>query len=89
MTAFPSFSTDDYRLINVSIPLCLLDTRDGGDAQSGELAPAALTIAGGKIRQLVVGSRVAAPAGDDVAAVVKGVFFEGTKTVGILMSSSY
>jgi cytosine/creatinine deaminase len=67
MTAFPSFSTDDYRLINASVPLCLLDTCDGGDAQSGELAPAALTIAGGKIRQLVVGSRVAAPAGDDVA----------------------
>jgi cytosine deaminase len=77
MTAFPSFSTDDYRLINVSIPLCLLDTCDGGDAQSGELAPAALTIAGGKIRQLVVGSRVAAPAGDDVAAGLPAFDLDG------------
>ena len=77
MTAFPSFSTDDYRLINASVPLCLLDTCDGGDAQSGELAPAALTIAGGKIRQLVVGSRVAAPAGDDVAAGLPAFDLEG------------
>ena len=50
MTAFPPFPTDDYRLINASVPLCLLDARDGGDAQSGALAPAVLTIAGGKIR---------------------------------------
>ena len=77
MTAFPSFSTDDYRLINASVPLCLLDTCDGGDAQSGELAPAALTIAGGKIRQLVVGSRVAAPAGDDVAAGLPAFDLDG------------
>jgi len=56
MTAFPPFPTDDYRLINASVPLCLLDARDGGDAQSGALAPATLTIAGGKIRRLVVGS---------------------------------
>jgi hypothetical protein len=27
-------------LINARVPLCLLDTRDGGDAQSGALAPA-------------------------------------------------
>src|SRR6516162_560516 len=77
MTAFPPFPTDDYRLINASVPLCLLDARDGGDAQSGALAPAVLTIAGGKIRYLVVGSRAGASAGDDVAAGLPAFDLDG------------
>jgi cytosine deaminase len=77
MTAFPHFPTDDYRLINASVPVCLLDTRDGGDAQSGALAPAALTIAGGKIRRLAVGARAVASAGDDVAAGLPAFNLDG------------
>ena len=77
MTAFPPFPTDDYRLINASVPLCLLDARDGGDAQSGALAPATLTIAGGKIRRLVVGSWAGASAGDDVAAGLPAFDLDG------------
>ena len=38
MTAFPPFPTGDCRLINASVPLCLLDARDGGDVQSEALA---------------------------------------------------
>lgn len=64
MTAFSPFPTGDYRLVNGSVPVCLVDVRDGGEAQSDALAPADLMIAGGKIRRLAVGAN----AGIDVAA---------------------
>ena len=56
MTAFPPFPTGDHRLINASVPLCLLDARDGGNAQSDALATATVTITDGKIRRLAVGA---------------------------------
>ena len=40
-----SFPSGAYRLTNVSVPVCLLETKDGGDPASDTLAPAALTIA--------------------------------------------
>jgi cytosine/adenosine deaminase-related metal-dependent hydrolase len=77
MTAFPPFPTGDYRLINASVPVCLLDIRHGGDAQSDALAPAAATIAGGKIRRLDVGAHASASAGDDVAAGLPAFDLDG------------
>jgi cytosine/creatinine deaminase len=77
MTAFPPFPTGDYRLINASVPVCLLDIRHGGDAQSDALAPAAVTIVGGKIRRLAVGAHAGASAGDDVAAGLPAFDLDG------------
>jgi cytosine deaminase len=71
MTAFPLVPTGDYRLVNATVPLCLLAAADGGDARSDALAPAALTIADGKIQRFTVGSRAGAAmsaAMSDVAA---------------------
>jgi cytosine deaminase len=73
MTVFSPFPTGDYRLINGSMPVCLLDVRDGGDAQSGALVPAALVIAGGKIRRLAIGGN----AGSDVAAGLPAFDLDG------------
>jgi cytosine deaminase len=67
MTVFPLVPTGDYRLVNATVPLCLLEAADGGDARSDALAPAALTIADGKIQRFTVGS-CAGAATSDVAA---------------------
>jgi cytosine/creatinine deaminase len=77
MTDFPPFPTGDYRLVNASVPVCLLAARDGGDPQSDTLAPAAVTIAGGKISRLAVGTHVGAFAGDDAAAGLSAFDLDG------------
>jgi cytosine/creatinine deaminase len=64
-----SFPGDDYRLTNVSIPVCLLETKDGGNPASDTLAPATLTIADGKIRQISIGARAALAADSDLPAI--------------------
>jgi hypothetical protein len=51
------FSSGYYRLVNVSLPVCLLDSKDGGYGGSDALTPAALTISAGKIHQIAIGSR--------------------------------
>jgi cytosine/creatinine deaminase len=53
------FSGSDYRLINANIPVCLLDAKDGGDAPSDALTPAALLISAGKITQIRRGAGLA------------------------------
>ena len=52
-----SFPRDGYRLINATIPSCLLDAKHGGDSGSDALVAASLTIVGGKIRQINTGVR--------------------------------
>ena len=64
-----SFPEDAYRLTNVSVPVCLLDTKDGGDPASDTLMPATLTIAGGKIRQIAIGARAASATENDLPAI--------------------
>jgi cytosine/creatinine deaminase len=69
---FPSadlFSRGDYRLVNASLPVCLLDSKDGGDGGSDALASAALTISAGKIHQIAAGSRANAIADDGLPAI--------------------
>jgi cytosine deaminase len=63
------FSSPDYRLINASIPRCLLDARDGGDAVSDALMPATLIISAEKIQQIRVGTQSAAAAGESLPAI--------------------
>jgi cytosine/creatinine deaminase len=75
MSAFPPFpsvdlfSSGNYRLVNASLPVCLLDGKDGGDAGSDALTPAVLTICGGKIHQIAVGPRVSAVANYGLPAI--------------------
>ena len=54
MTSFPSIPGGDYRLINATVPLCLLEAADGGNARSDALASATLTIRAGKIQRLAL-----------------------------------
>jgi cytosine/creatinine deaminase len=71
-STFPNidaFSRSDCRLVNASLPVCLLDGKDGGDAQSGGLTPAALTIAGGKIHQIIIGARADTGATDNLPEI--------------------
>jgi hypothetical protein len=71
---FPStaaFPSGAYRLTNASVPVCLLETKDGGDPASDMLAPAALTIVDGKIGEFVVGVHMV---GGFVGVVLTGVF---------------
>lgn len=44
-----------YRVANATVPVCLLDRQQGGDAASDALVRASLTITGGKIGQLDFG----------------------------------
>ena len=46
------FVRGNYRLVNATVPACLISRRDGGDPESDALMQAALTISDGKIRQL-------------------------------------
>lgn len=69
---FPSaavFPGGDYRLTNASVPVCLVETKDGGDPASDALAPATLTIAGGKIRQIAVGAQAKSVPDRDLPAI--------------------
>jgi cytosine deaminase len=69
---FPSvdlFPRGDYRLVNASLPVCLLDGKEGGDGGSDALMPAALTISGGKIHQIAVGRRADAIADDGLPGI--------------------
>jgi cytosine/creatinine deaminase len=69
---FPSvdlFSRGDYRLVNANLPVCLLDSKDGGHGGSDALIPAALTISGGKIHQIAVGERADAIVDDGLPAI--------------------
>lgn len=69
---FPSvdlFSRDDYRIVDASLPLCLLDSKDGGDSASDALVATALTISGGKIQQIAVGPRANAIVDDNLPAI--------------------
>ena len=69
---FPStatFPVGDYRLINVSVPVCLVETKDGGNPASDALAPATLTIAGGTIREIAVGAQANQVTDSDLPAV--------------------
>ena len=70
-SSFPSaasFPPGDYRLTNVSVPLCLLDAKDGGDAESETVASATLTISGGEIRDIALRGNTNAPA-DNAPAI--------------------
>lgn len=64
-----SFPSGAYRLTNVSVPICLLETRGGGDPASDTLAPAALTIVDGKIREIVVGAPAKSAGGYSLPAI--------------------
>jgi cytosine/creatinine deaminase len=69
---FPSvdlFSRGNYRLVNASLPVCLLDSKDGGHGGSDALIPAALTISGGNIHQIAVDQRADAVADDSLPAI--------------------
>jgi cytosine/creatinine deaminase len=63
------FPTGDYRLVHASVPVCLLDAKDGGDAGTDALTAAALTIAGGKIRQITVSARANSVADSALPAI--------------------
>ncbi len=67
MTAFLPVPTGDYRLTNATVPLCLLAATDGGSPNSDALAPAALTIAAGKIQRFAVGPEAIAATADAAA----------------------
>ncbi len=72
VSALPSadwFPRGDYRLVKATIPTCLLDLKHGGDAGSDALVPAALTIAGGKIRQIDIGPHANLVAADGLPAI--------------------
>jgi cytosine/creatinine deaminase len=77
MTAFPLVPTGDYRLINASVPLCLLAAAEGGSLRSDALAPATLTIAAGKIQTLTLGSPAGAPGPDGVGSALPALDLEG------------
>jgi cytosine deaminase len=69
---FPStaaFPSGAYRLTNASVPVCLLETKDGGDPASDMLAPAALTIVDGKIGEFVVGAPAKSVGGSTLPAI--------------------
>ena len=63
------FSSGDYRLVNTSLPVCLLDSKHGGDTESDALTPATLTIAGGKIHQIAVGPQANAIVNENLPAI--------------------
>ena len=52
MTIFSPFPPGDYRLVNATVPQCLLERKDGGDRDSGALIPVAITVSAGKIRRI-------------------------------------
>jgi hypothetical protein len=68
MTSFPSIPGGDYRLINATVPLCLLEAAEGGNAQSDALASATLAIRAGKIRKLTLHTHAGMASDDDAAA---------------------
>ena len=68
MTSFPSIPGGDYRLINATVPLCLLEAADGGNARSDALASATLTIRAGKIQRLALDTHAGVAPDDDAAA---------------------
>ncbi|MGB7097966.1 MAG: cytosine deaminase [Xanthobacteraceae bacterium] len=63
------FSSGHYRLVNTTLPVCLLDSKDGGDAGSDALTPATLTISGGKIHQIATGPQATVVANDNLPAI--------------------
>src|SRR5579863_1411016 len=64
-----SFPRGDYRLINATIPSCLLDAKHGGDSGSDALVAASLTIVGGKIRQIDIGMRAGLTVADGLPEI--------------------
>ena len=68
MTSFPSIPGGDYRLINATVPLCLLEAADGGNARSDALASATLTIRAGKIQRLALDTHAGVAPDADAAA---------------------
>jgi cytosine/creatinine deaminase len=75
MTAFPPFrdlsllGSVTYRIVNASVPICLLDARDGGDPGSETLAPGVLTIFDGKIQQIALGREHETATGDGLTTI--------------------
>lgn len=69
---FPSaerFPHSDYRLVNATVPQCLLDTKDGGDPTSDTLIAATLIISAGKLQQIYLGAQARAAVGDGPPAI--------------------
>jgi cytosine/creatinine deaminase len=72
VSTFPtaeSFLSGDYRLTNASVPVCFLESKDGGDAGSDALARATLTIADGKIRRMAFSEGANLVADDNIPAI--------------------
>jgi cytosine/creatinine deaminase len=73
MSVFSPFLNVDvsrgYHIANAAIPLCLLGAELGGNANSDMLVRARLTVAGGKIRRLAVGSGATVEADDDLPSI--------------------
>jgi cytosine/creatinine deaminase len=63
------FAGGIYRLINASVPVCVIDRKDGGDPGSDALMSATLTIADGRLCQLAVASAADKTAGDGLTAI--------------------
>jgi cytosine/creatinine deaminase len=73
MSIFAPFKNIDasrgYHIANATLPVCLLEPWQGGDIESDALVRAWLTIAGGKIHQLNVGSGAIRAADDDLPSI--------------------
>lgn len=73
MSIFSPFKNIDasrgYHIANATLPVCLLELQQGGDTVSDALVHANLTIAGGKIRQLIIGSSAMRAADDGLQSI--------------------
>jgi cytosine/creatinine deaminase len=73
MSNFSPFSKIDasrgYHVANATLPVCLLEPQQGGDAASDALVRASLTIADGKIQWLAAGSGAIRAASDGLPLI--------------------
>jgi cytosine/creatinine deaminase len=58
-----------YHIANATLPVCLLEPQQGGDRASAALVRASLTIAGGKVRQLIIDSGAMRAADDGLPSI--------------------